>query len=407
MSGPVTVVGIGEDGLDGLGLAARRALEGAGVIYGGPRHLEMLPDTMTAERVPWTKDLDADVVALGAQSAETPVAVLASGDPLFHGIAAKILGTLDSGRVRVIPAPSAFSLAAARMGWSLSDPMVRTVSIHALPLAGLLLHLQPGVKILALSRDGDSPAQVARLLTERGFGESTITVLERMGGDAERCTSAAAADGLDGVFDNLNVLAVDCQGGSDTAALSRAPGLPDDAYQHDGTITKWEVRAVTLAALAPLPGETLWDVGAGNGTVAIEWLRTEPSAHAVAIERNSERLARIRENADRVGVPSLHVVEGAAPDIFDAFDAGPDAIFVGGGIAERPELIEVCLALLAPGGRLVANAVTVPAQTAILGAHAANGGTLTRIGIAREDTVGSVAAMKPALDVLQWKVFKP
>ncbi len=402
MSAKITVVGIGEAGLADLGADARAAIDGADVIYGGKRHVSMLDVDPSVTTIAWSKNLDADIADLAARAMTADVAVLASGDPMMHGIGVKIVAALGTRKVRVIPAPSSFSLAAARMGWSLSDPMVKTLSIHALPLHGLIRDLQAHVQLLVLSRDGKSPAEVAALLTEHGFGDSEITVWERMGGDQEVNTSFKASDGSTAAFDNLNTLAIRCLGGP---GLSRAPGLDDDAFDHDGTITKREVRAVTLSALAPKPGETLWDVGAGNGTVAIEWLRAEPSAQAVAVERNADRLARIGKNAEDLGVPHLRVVNGAFADVVGDLPT-PDAVFVGGGIAADPAMIGVCLDALGVGGRLVANAVTLPAQAALMTAYQTHGGSLTRIGIARAEAVGAVPTMKPAINVLQWVVTK-
>lgn len=334
------------------------------------------------------------------------ICVLASGDPLNFGAAVRMIKILGADAVRVLPFPSAFSLAAARMNWALSDPMLRTVSIHSRPLDALRRDIQPGAKLVILSRDGSSPDAVAEMLNGMGYGQSPVTVLERIGGDAEQRTDALAAGGFDRDFDNLNTLCVECVASDDAVRLSRAPGLPDEAFEHDGTITKREVRALTLAALAPKPGEVLWDVGAGNGTVAIEWLRAEPSAKAVAFEHDAARVARIRANAAKLGAPEIVVVEGAFPDAVDEDLPRPDVVFIGGGVAGNNDLIVHAYEALRPGGRLVANAVTLEAQNVLMTGGKVMGGELVRIGIAHAAPVGDLTAMKPAIDVLQWRITK-
>lgn len=406
MSLPITVIGIGEDGLSGLSKTARAALDGATLVCGGARHLEMLGAEDTRERLAWGKDMAVDIMALGERAAAETICVLASGDPLNFGAAVRMIRILGADAVRVLPFPSAFSLAAARMNWALSDPMLRTVSIHSRPLDALRRDIQPGVKLVILSRDGSSPAAVADMLTDMGYGQSRVTVLERIGGDAERCTDALAADGFGEDFDNLNTLCVECIADEDALRLSHVPGLPDDAFEHDGTITKREVRAVTLAALGPRPGEVLWDIGAGNGTVAIEWLRAEPAARAVAFEHDAERIERIRENAKTLGAPEVIVVEGVFPDATIDDLPGPDVVFIGGGIAGNNDLIVHAFEALQTGGRLVANAVSLEAQGALMTAARVMGGELVRIGIAHAAPLGEFAALKPAIDVLQWRITK-
>lgn len=406
MSGVVTVIGIGEDGLAGLSQAARDILDTATVIAGAKRHLSMLPEDDTRERRPWSKDLVGDISKLGAAATSETVCVLASGEPLCHGIAIRMIDVLGADAVRVMPHPGAFSLAAARMGWALSDPLLRTVSVHAQPFGALRRSIQPGIKLMILSRNGSSPADIAEALKDMGYGRSPMTVLERIGGDKETRTDSIADDGFEREFDNLNTVAITCVADDGVTALSRAPGLPDDAFDHDGTITKRDVRAVTLAALAPKPGEVLWDVGAGNGTIAIEWLRAEPAARAVAIERDPERLKRIRINAENLGVPELEIVEGVFPDAPSEITNAPDAIFIGGGISEDADVIATAFDALKPGGRLVANAVSIEAQGHLMTALRVLGGELVRIGIAQAAPVGRLTAMKSAIDVLQWRVTK-
>lgn len=406
MSGVVAVLGIGEDGLAGLSQTAREILDTATVIAGAKRHLAMLPDDDTRERRAWSKDLVGDISKLGEAATSETICVLASGDPLCHGIAIRMIDVLGKGAVRVIPHPGAFSLAAAHMGWSLSDPMLRTISVHALPLAALRRAIQPEVKLLILSRNGSSPKDICETLKDMGYSNSPVTVLERIGGDNEARADALAKDGFKQDFDNLNTVAVSCVLDDGVSALSRAPGLPDDAFDHDGTITKREVRAVTLAALAPKPGEVLWDVGAGNGTIAIEWLRVEPAARAVAVEHDAERLERIRINADNLGVPELEVVAGMFPDALTDIANPPDAIFIGGGISEDTDVLTTAYDSLKPGGRLVANAVSIEAQGHLMTVARVLGGELVRIGISQAAPLGRLTAMKHAIDVLQWRVVK-
>lgn len=407
MTHQITVIGIGDDGLAGLSASARAALDAATLIAGAGRHLAMLAAADTRETRPWSKDLSRDIEHLADQRQAQRIAVLASGDPMLHGIGVRLVDRFGADAVTVIPAPSAFSLAAARMGWPLGDPSVTCISVHARPFDALRRLIQPGVRLLILSRNGDTPAEIARTLTEMGFTDSLVTVFEHMGGASEKRTEAIACNGLADTFASLNTVAVTCVAGADARPLSLAPGLPDDAFEHDGTITKRDVRAVTLAHLAPLPCEVLWDIGAGNGTIAIEWLRAEPRARAIAFEQDAARIARIHANAGRLGVPELAVIEGVFPSGVPEDTAAPDAVFVGGGIATDGVLLDVCLGYLKPGGRLVANAVTLQAQARLIAAHADRGGELVRIGIARAEPVGPHQALKPAIDLLQWRVSKP
>jgi precorrin-6Y C5,15-methyltransferase (decarboxylating) len=390
----LTVIGIGEDGLAGLGAEARAAIDAAETLVGGERHLAMIPPG-AAERVVWAKPFDAGLAALLERRGRSTV-VIASGDPMSYGVGATVARSVPSAEMHVLPAPGAFSLAAARLGWPLQR--VATLSLHGRPLDRLAWHLAPGARLLALTDNGAAPAEIARWLTARGWGPSRLTVLERLGGPGEAVTEARADAFPDGEFADLNTLAVDCRPAPGTPVWSRLAGLPDEAFRHDGQLTKREVRAATLAALAPSGSEILWDVGAGCGSIAIEWLRALEHGRAVAIERDPARCALIAANATRLGVPDLHIVEGAAPAALAGLPA-PDAIFIGGGVDGA--LLETCYAALTPGGRLVANAVTIEGETSLYAFRQIQGGELSRLAIARAEPLGSHLGWRAAAPVTQ------
>ena len=329
--------------------------------------------------------------------------MLASGDPFCHGVGAVLARHVDPAEMLVVPAPSAFSLAAARLGWPL--PETTQLSLHGRSLDLIRPHLHPGARILALTSDGAAPAQIAGLLAKAGFGGSRFTVLEALGGARERIRSATAAAFDLGEIDDLNIVAIAVAAAPDARIIARAPGLADDLFEHDGQLTKREIRALTLSSLAPCRGALLWDIGAGAGSVAIEWMLADPSLRAVAIEHRSDRAARIRRNAAALGVPGLEVIEGAAPVALQGL-AQPDAIFVGGGTS-RPGLLDAAAAALRPGGRLVVNAVTLETEAVLIARHAALGGNLIRIAIARAGGVGGKTGWRPAMPVTQWTWVKP
>ena len=395
------VVGIGEDGLDGLGLRARALVDEAEVLVGGARHLAKVPPG-TAERVPWGEDFATTVESL-ARWRGRRVVVLASGDPMNYGAGTIVARRFAREEFMIIPAPSAFSLAAARLGWALPD--VECLTVHGRPLAVVDRAVAPGRRLLVLAEDGETPAKLAAHLVRRGYGQSPIAALERLGGANERILEGTAESWAYPPGDDLVTLAVECVAGESARILSRAAGLPDEAFAHDGQITKREVRAATLARLMPLPGQLLWDVGAGAGSIAVEWLRAEPSARAVALERNPARLRLIHRNAEILGVPELKIVAGEAPRALSELPAPPDAVFVGGGISA--ETLGQCWRALGPRGRLVANAVTLEAERALLDFHAVAGGELTRIAVERVEPLGAHAAMKPHRSVLQLAALKP
>jgi precorrin-6Y C5,15-methyltransferase (decarboxylating) len=376
----LTIVGIGEDGMDGLGIEARAAIAAAELLVGGERHLALVPET-GAERLAWGRPL-ADTIDMIGQHRGRRVVVLASGDPLHYGIGLKLLHATHADECRILPAPGAFSLAAARLGWPLAE--IACLSLHARPLDSLARHLAAGARLLVLTDDGTSPVKIANWLALRGWGPSRLTVLERMGGPAERIVPGTA-ETLAGDFADLNTLAIECEPAPETLVRSRLAGLPDEAYRHDGQLTKAEIRAATLAALAPCRGEVLWDIGAGCGSIGIEWLRAIEGGAAYAIERDAGRAALIAENAAALGVPELTILIDSAPAALEGLPA-PDAIFIGGGV--EAALLERCHDALKPGGRLVANAVTVEGEAALAQFRAARGGTLTRLAVTRAEPAG-------------------
>jgi precorrin-6Y C5,15-methyltransferase (decarboxylating) len=398
----LSIVGIGEDGIEGLCGLARGLISGADIVFGGKRHLGLAAALIRGAVRPWPSPFESAVAEVLAQRGRQ-VCVLASGDPYLYGIGALLARHVAPSETVVVPAPSAFSLAAARLGWPLADCAL--VSLHGRELDRVRPHLQPGARVLALTSDGEGPAAIAGLLTAIGFGPSRLTVLEALGGPRERIRAATAAEfNLDDV-DPLNTLAIEVVARHGARIIARAPGLPDAMFEHDGQITKHEVRAVTQSALAPRRGELLWDVGAGAGSVAIEWMLADPTLRAIAIEAQAERAARIRRNAASFGVPSLEILQGAAPDALAGLPA-PDAIFVGGG-ASDPGVLDAVEAALRSGGRLVVNAATLQTEALLLARHAGLGGELIRIAIARAEPVGSMTAFRPALPVTQWRWVKP
>jgi len=396
----LSLVGIGEDGLAGLAPAARALVDDAELLVGGERHLAMLPED-GRERLAWPSPLSALLDEIEGRRGSR-VCVLATGDPLWYGVGASLLQRIPRAEMAILPGRSAFTLAAARLGWPLAE--VETLTLHGRPLALLQSFIQPGARLLALSEGAQTPAAVAALLTERGYGESLMTVLEHLDGAQERRVDGRAADWGANDLADLNTLAIDCVAGPDAKLLPRTPGLPDEAFRHDGQMTKREVRATTLAALAPVAGQLLWDVGAGCGSIAVEWLRAAPRSRALAIERKAERRAMIAENAESLGTPTLQIIAGEAPAALHGLEA-PDAIFIGGGTS-NDDLIAACWQALKPGGRLVANAVTLEGEQALLAWQKQQGGALTRIAISRAEPVGPFRGWRPAMPVTQYASIK-
>jgi precorrin-6Y C5,15-methyltransferase (decarboxylating) len=398
----LSIVGIGEDGISGLGDAARNMIRSAEIVFGGKRHLALAAELITGEARAWPSPFEEGIETVVRLRGRN-VCVLASGDPFLHGVGATLARRVDASEMNVLPAPSAFSLAAARLGWPLHE--VTTISLHGKALDLIRPHLHPCGRILALTSDAEGPGALARLLTSLGFGSSQLTVLEALGGPDERITARPALGFSLDVVNPLNLVAIEVDVEPNARILPLGFGLADDLFEHDGQITKREVRAVTLSVLAPRRGELLWDVGAGSGSVSIEWMLADHSMRAVAIEADPERAARIARNAAAFGVPGLRIVEGAAPAAFAGLDA-PEAIFIGGG-GSHHGVLHAAIDALKRGGRLVANAVTLEMEALLLAKHAALGGELVRIDVSRTSPVGSMSGWRPAMPVTQWSWVKP
>jgi precorrin-6Y C5,15-methyltransferase (decarboxylating) len=397
----VTVVGIGDDGWTGLTDEARTALREAPVIAGAPRHLALLPD-LPVRRVPLPSPL---LPQLDDLVADAPgLCVLASGDPMLHGVGATLARRLGPGQIRVLPAVSSVALACARLGWA--EHEVDVVSVVSQPVEVILPAVQPGSLIVVLCRDGSTPAALAALLADRGWGGSQLTVLEHLGGERERVHGPCPA-GAPGraTFADLSVVALACEPDAAAAVLPQVPGLPDGAYESDGQLTRREVRALALAALGPGPGQLLWDVGAGSGSVGIEWMRAGPRCRAVAIEARPDRAERIRRNAARLGVPGLEVVPGAAPGVLAGLPQ-PDAVFIGGGVT-ADGLLDACWVALPRRGRLVAHAVTVESETLLHRWRQAEGGELVKLALSYAAPLGGFTTWRPALPVTLCQVPRP
>ena len=397
----LAVVGIGEDGLAGLAPAACALVETAEVLVGGVRHLGMVTEGR-AERIVWEHPLRVTIDTIAALRGRR-VTVLASGDPMWYGIGVTLSCRFAREEITIVPQPSAFSLAAARLGWPLADCV--TITLHGRPLDTLRLHLAPQRHILVLSEDGNTPHAIAGLLTGLGWGPSRLTVLARLGGPRETVVEEEAQAWVDRRVSDLNTVAIDCRPGPGARALSLLAGLPDDVFEHDGQLTKREVRAATLAALSPLPGETLWDIGSGCGSIALEWLRAGAGRMAIAIERNPVRAAMIARNAASLGVPSLRIVSGAAPEALEGLPQ-PDAVFIGGGIG-APGLLPQVWDSLSPGGRMVANVVTIEGEAILLDWRARHGGALARLVVSRADPVGQHHLWRSLAPVTQLAAVKP
>jgi precorrin-6Y C5,15-methyltransferase (decarboxylating) len=397
----LAIIGIGEDGVEGLSAAARRLIGAAGLVVGGARHLALANGLVRGERMVWPSPIAEALPAIVARRGEA-VAVLASGDPFCYGVGSLLARMVPVEEIICLPAPSAFSLGCARLGWALQE--VTTLSLCGRPLAALVPHLQPGERILALSADAATPAAVAALLRERGFGASRLHVLEALGGPRERLRTATADEyGPDGV-NPLNLIAIEAAADPGAPVVPLSSGLPDDFFEHDGQITRREIRAATLSALAPRRGEMLWDIGCGSGSVAIEWMLRSPANRAIGIEIRPERAARAARNAIALGVPDLGLVTGTAPAALADLPR-PNAVFIGGG-ARDETVVRTAWAALGSGGRMVVNAVTIETEAVLFAACRDLGGTLTRLSVERLEAIGTRHGFRPAMTVTQWAAEK-
>jgi len=392
------IVGIGEDGLDGLLPATRAVVEAAEVIVGAERHHE-LAQGVGAERIAWPSPFDALIDTLNGLRGRR-VVVLATGDPLWFSVGARIGREINPTEITYHPQLSAFQLAAARMGWSLAD--VETLTVHGRPVEQMIAFIQPDARLLILTTGSETPGQIAAFLTERGFGRSTMTVLAHMGGESE-ARFDGLAEGWDHEVPAFNTLAVECIAAPDAALLPRVPGLSDDLFRHDGTMTKQEVRAATLAKLMPMRGALLWDIGTGCGSVAVEWMRAARYARAIGIEPRADRRALAAANALALGAPKLALVDGRVPEALDGLPA-PDAVFIGGGLSR--ETFDAAWAALRPLGRMVCNAVTLESEAVLLALHKELGGHLVKLSVNRAEPVGGLTGWRPLMPVIQWSLVK-
>jgi precorrin-6Y C5,15-methyltransferase (decarboxylating) len=397
----LSVVGVGEDGIDGLTPAARRLVAQAVLAVGGERHLALV-GSLAAQTLVWPSPIEDALPEIEARRGER-VCVLATGDPFFFGVGTMLMRRFAADEMTCIPAPSAFALAAARLGWSQQDCAM--LSLHGRPLEAIIPYLQPAARVLALSWDAATPGKLAELLASRGMGRSMLTVCEAMGGPRERVRTVVAADFALGDIAALNTIALEVVADPAARILPRASGLPDEWFEHDGQITKRDIRAATLSALAPRRGELMWDIGSGSGSVAIEWMLSDPANRAIAIEARADRADRIARNALALGAPALSVVTGEAPAALAELPS-PNAVFIGGG-ANAPGTVERAIEALASNGRLVVNAVTLETQASCVGWRARWGGELVQIFVAHAEPVGRFSGWRPAMPVVQWRLTRP
>ena len=397
----LTIMGVSEGGWEALSGRARLKLEQAERVIGADRMFNMLPG-LKAEKHSWPQPFSGIVEQLAHFKGRKTV-LLATGDPMNFGVARKVLEFIPKEEVEIITNLSALSLAAAELGWSLPD--CDCFTIHGRPAANLELFIQPGAHLLILTQDQTSVAEICRRLIARGFENSEVTVLEDLGATNQCVTTFNAAALEPKQWSALNTVAIHCVASRGAKIYSRVAGLPDDAFAHDGQLTKREVRAATLAALAPAPGELLWDVGAGCGSISIEWMRSTRGCEAIAIEPNPDRVDMIKANIDRLGTPRLEIIAGKAPDALDGLP-NPDAIFIGGGISDD-RVFEISWAALRSGGRMVANVVTIEGEAHIYDLQKIHGGDLVRMDVSTLTPVGPYRALKPRMAVTQWRVHKP
>ena len=390
------IIGIGEDGMDGLTADARALVESAEVIIGGDRHHKLSPN-VTAERLKWPSPFDAMINEIKRHKGRRLV-ILVTGDPLWYSVGARILRAIPADEITFHPQLSAFQWASTRMGWSLAD--TETLTIHGRPAEQVIPYLAPCARLLLLTKNEGTPADIARILTSQGYGASQLTVLGALGGPNESRIDGTAAD-WEAEAPAFHLLAVEVLADDDATLIPRGPGLPDDAFAHDGKMTKQEVRAATLAKLWPRRKAMLWDIGSGCGSVAIEWMRAARDAEAIGLEPNAKRRALAQENALKLGAPRLKLIDAQAPEGLADLPT-PDAIFIGGGLS--PAVIAASIAALHRHGRLVANAVTLESEAILIAAQAEHGGELTRIAISRAEPVGPFRGWRPLMTVTQWSL---
>lgn len=396
----LSVIGINENGVDGLSTQARELIASAELVIGGARHLALAKDLIKGKSKFWENPIEKSIEKILSYR-NLPVAVLASGDPFCYGIGATLARYIPIEEMLVIPAPSGFSLAAAKLGWALQDTV--TIGLNGRALEKIIPHLQPNTKILALSTDETTPLLLMELLEKRGFGIVKFLVLEHLGGHNERIRTMAHDQRLKDIA-RLNMIALEMDEDSAGETIPISNGIPDDFFEHDGQLTKREIRAVTLSTLAPKRGQLLWDIGLGAGSIAIEWMLCHSSNRAIGFEKNPERVGRAKRNALALGVPDLQIIEGNVPEILHGIET-PDAVFIGGG-AGNPKVIEAAWGALQKGGRMVVNSVTIETEAIVIAAYKKYGGDLIRIGIERSEAVGAMTGLRPSMMVLQWSVAK-
>ncbi len=403
MNNWLSVIGINENGVDGLSAQARALISSAELVVGGARHLELAKNLIKCKCKIWENPIEKSIEKILSYR-NLPVAVLASGDPFCYGVGVTIACHIPIEEMLVIPAPSCFTLAAAKLGWALQDTV--TIGLNGRAIEKIIPHLQPKAKIMALSTDETTPALLAELLAKRGFSEAKFWVLEHLGGEKERIREFGIQGSGFGDITKLNMIAIEIPDNAEMKALALpiAAGLADDLFENDGQLTKRAVRAITISSLAPRKGELLWDIGLGAGSVAIEWLLRSPANRAIGFEKNPQRAARAARNSLVLGVPDLQIIEGNAPEILQGIEP-PDAVFIGGG-AGNPQTIEVAWNALKSGGRLVVNSVTLETESVVIAACKQYGGSIIRIGIERSEAVGTMTSLRPAMSVLQWIVTK-
>ena len=401
MSRWLSIIGIGEDGIDGLSAAAKTLVAGAALVVGGRRHLDLIAPLIAGRALPWKSPIEDTLFDILAARGKA-VCILASGDPFHYGVGTMLMQHVDADEMLCLPQPSSFSLAAVRLGWTLQDTAL--VSIHGRPMGRILRELQHHRRILALAWDGATAMRLAQTLIERGFGQSRLHLMQALGGpdEAVETVCAAALEGRE--THPLTIIGIDVLADAGARQIHFAGGYPDDWFEHDGQMTRREMRAVVLSALQPLAGQRLWDIGGGAGSIAIEWLLRHLSLAAICFEKDTARCQRIARNAATFGVDNLVVIEGEAPAALVGQPA-PDAIFIGGGTSDAA-LMEACWLALRPGGRLVANAVTIEGAERLAHCQRAYGGELIRLSIERLEPVGAFHAFKPSMPVAQWAVTK-